>query len=148
MLRAGSGGSDGITVHQRDGHRRHDVWHMRPSRIIASVRTSINTQDLNSQKLQNLISKSAFSHCGMWETLVVTELSRLGRSAAKVIVLVNELVTRNILVMLLKQSLGISQHDMNSKIVITLFSLFADVAGSGLSEDDCLLQSNVMERKS
>jgi DNA invertase Pin-like site-specific DNA recombinase len=60
------------------------------------------------------------------DTLIVTELSRLGRSTAEVIALVNELVACNIWVIILKQNLDISQHDMSSKIVITLFSLFAE----------------------
>jgi len=50
------------------------------------------------------------------DTLVVTELSRLGRSTAEVIALVNEFVARNIRVIILKQNLDISQHDMNSKL--------------------------------
>ena len=61
------------------------------------------------------------------DTLVVTELSRLGRSTADVIALINELVERNIRVIILKQSLDLNTHDMNSKIVITLFSLFAEL---------------------
>ncbi len=61
------------------------------------------------------------------DILVVTELSRLGRSTAEVIALVNELVARTIRVIILKQNLDISQHDMTSKIVITLFSLFAEL---------------------
>src|SRR5205085_6487026 len=61
------------------------------------------------------------------DTLIVTELSRLGRSTAEVIALINELVARSIRVIILKQNLDINQHDMNSKIVITLFSLFAEL---------------------
>ncbi len=61
------------------------------------------------------------------DTLVVTELSRLGRSTADVIALINELVDRNIRVIILKQNLDLNTHDMNSKIVITLFSLFAEL---------------------
>ena len=61
------------------------------------------------------------------DTLIVTELSRLGRSTAEVIALVNELVARNIRIIILKQNLDIHKHDMNSKIVITLFSLFAEL---------------------
>lgn len=61
------------------------------------------------------------------DTLVVPELSRLGRSTAEVIALVNELVARNVRVIILKQNLDISQHDMTSKIIITLFSLFAEL---------------------
>jgi DNA invertase Pin-like site-specific DNA recombinase len=56
------------------------------------------------------------------DTLIVTELSRLGRSTAEVIALVNELVARNIRVIILKQNLDMSQHDMSSKIVISLFA--------------------------
>src|SRR5450759_2828001 len=38
-----------------------------------------------------------------------------------------ELVHRNIRVIILKQNLDIAKHDMNSKIVITLFSLFSEL---------------------
>ena len=61
------------------------------------------------------------------DTLVVTELSRLGRSTAEIIALVNEMIKRSIRVIVIKQNLDISQHNMNSKIIITLFSLFAEL---------------------
>ena len=61
------------------------------------------------------------------DTLIVTELSRVGRSTAEVIALVNELLTRNIRVIILKQNLDMAQHDMSSKIIVTLFSLFAEL---------------------
>jgi DNA invertase Pin-like site-specific DNA recombinase len=61
------------------------------------------------------------------DTLIVTELSRLGRSTAEVIALVNALVERNIRIITLKQNLDISRQEMNSKIIITLFSLFAEL---------------------
>jgi DNA invertase Pin-like site-specific DNA recombinase len=61
------------------------------------------------------------------DTLVVTALSRLGRSTAEVIALVNELVQRNIRVIIIKQNLDIANQDMNAKIIITLFSLFGEL---------------------
>ncbi len=61
------------------------------------------------------------------DTLIVTELSRLGRSTAEVIALINALVENNVRVMILKQNMDINQHDMNSKIIITLFSLFGEL---------------------
>ncbi len=64
---------------------------------------------------------------GNSDTLIVTELSRLGRSTAEVIALINEWVARNIRIIILKQNLDIHKHDMNSKIVTTLFSLFAEL---------------------
>ena len=54
------------------------------------------------------------------DTLIVTELSRLGRSTAEIIALFEHLVKRSIRVIVIKQNLDISQHDMNSKIIITL----------------------------
>lgn len=61
------------------------------------------------------------------DTLIVIELSRLGRSTAEVIALINALVEKSIRVIILKQNLDIRQHDMNSKIIITLFSLFGEL---------------------
>ncbi len=61
------------------------------------------------------------------DTLIVTELSRLGRSTSEVVTLFNELLQRNIRVIVIKQNLDIAQHDMSSKIIVTLFSLFAEL---------------------
>ena len=66
--------------------------------------------------------------------LIVTELSRLGRSTPEVIELVNELVARSIRVVILKQNLDISKHDMNSKVTITLFALFSDLERDLISQ--------------
>lgn len=60
------------------------------------------------------------------DTLVVTELSQLGRSVAEVITLINELLKRSIRIIVLKQNLTIDRHDMNLNI-LTLFSLFAEL---------------------
>ena len=124
------------------------------SQTIAYIRTSTDKQDLNNQKLEILeyvrkkdlkvdsfVEITISSHkttkqrrieevlqmLTPSDTLIVTELSRLGRSTAEVIALVNELVARQIRIIVLKQNLDINQHDMNSKIVVTLFSLFAEL---------------------
>ena len=124
------------------------------STTIAYIRASTDKQDLNNQKLEILefarkkeLKVDEFVEITMSsrkttkqrriddvlqrladsDVLIVTELSRLGRSTAEVIALINELVARNIRVIILKQNLDIHRHDMNSKIVITLFSLFAEL---------------------
>ena len=124
------------------------------SKIIAYIRTSTDKQDLSNQRLEILefarqkdlkvdefveITMSSrktskqrridevLELLGDSDTLIVTELSRLGRSTAEVIALVNELVARDIRVIILKQNLDIRKHDMNSKIITTLFSLFAEL---------------------
>jgi DNA invertase Pin-like site-specific DNA recombinase len=130
-------------------------------KIVAYLRASTDKQDLNHQKLEILefarkkemridefveitISSRKTSKqrrveelVGMLtetDTLVVTELSRLGRSTAEVIALINALVLRNIRVITIKQNLDIANQDMNSKIIVTLFSLFGELA-SNLSRD-------------
>lgn len=123
-------------------------------KIVAYLRASTDKQDLSHQKLEILefarrqglrvdehieltISSRKTSKqrridelaqmLDETDTLIVTELSRLGRSTAEVIALVNALVERNIRVITIKQNLDISGQDMNSKIIITLFSLFAEL---------------------
>jgi DNA invertase Pin-like site-specific DNA recombinase len=63
------------------------------------------------------------------DTLIVTELSRLGRSTAEVIALMNELSQRRIRVIVIKQGLDIKDagQDLQSKVMITLFSLFSEL---------------------
>ena len=61
------------------------------------------------------------------DVLILTELSRLGRSTAEVISIVNEILSRNIRLIVIKHNLDLSKSDINSKIIITLFSLFAEL---------------------
>ncbi len=123
-------------------------------KIIAYLRASTDKQDLNHQRLEILefarrqtiriddfveitISSRKTSKqrridelvglLAETDTLIVTELSRLGRSTAEVIALVNALVLRNIRLITIKQNLDITNQDMNAKIIITLFSLFGEL---------------------
>ena len=123
-------------------------------KIIAYLRASTDKQDLDHQKLEILeFARRQGLHVDDYveitvssrktskqrridellqtlaetDTLIVTELSRLGRSTAEVIALVNALVERNIRLITIKQNLDIHRQDMNSKIIITLFSLFAEL---------------------
>jgi DNA invertase Pin-like site-specific DNA recombinase len=124
------------------------------SQTIAYIRASTDKQDLNNQKLQVLdfaqrhdlkiddfieitvSSRKSRKQRRIQEltevladsdTLIVAELSRLGRSTSEVIALVNELLYRNIRVIVIKQNLDMAQHDMGSKIMVTMFSLFAEL---------------------
>jgi DNA invertase Pin-like site-specific DNA recombinase len=124
------------------------------TKTIAYLRTSTDKQELSNQKLaileyaqaknlkidefveikissrktpkqrriEDILEKLSNS-----DTLIVTELSRLGRSTAEVIELFNELVKRSIRVIAIKQGLDITKQDINSKATITLFSLFSEL---------------------
>ncbi len=115
-------------------------------KTLAYLRTSTDKQETNNQKLEILefarkkdlevddfieltilSRKSPKQRCieeltnrfDSADTLIVTELSRLGRSTAEVIVLVSALVEKSIRVIILKQNLEIRQREMNYKIIIT-----------------------------
>jgi DNA invertase Pin-like site-specific DNA recombinase len=63
------------------------------------------------------------------DILLVTELSRLGRSTGEVILLINRLVTFGVTVIVLKQNLILSaeSQDMTAKVMVTLLALFAEI---------------------
>lgn len=122
---------------------------------MAYLRVSTNNQDLEAQKLEILeyarkqeiqihefieiaISSQKSSKQrrvdelleklnGSTDTLIVSELSRLGRSTSEVINLINCLMTRNVRVIIIKQGLDISEHNMQSKVMITMLSLFGEL---------------------
>ncbi len=124
------------------------------NKIVAYLRASTNKQDLSHQKLEVLefARKSGFAIDDFVEitmssrktskqrrinelveslkeadTLIVTELSRLGRSTIEVIALMNALIARNIRIRVIKQNMDIRQQDMQSKVMVTLLSLFAEL---------------------
>ena len=63
------------------------------------------------------------------DTLLVTELSRLGRSTGEVIILINQLVAYGVSVFIIKQNLRLGENlqDMTAKIMLTLLALFAEI---------------------
>lgn len=126
------------------------------SKVLAYLRTSTDKQDLNSQRLEILeyarqhsiqiadfIAISVSSRKTPYErridelllrlneddTLLVTELSRLGRSTGQVISLIDELVDSGICIIVIKQHLILnkSQDDLQSLTMITMLSLFAQM---------------------
>jgi len=128
----------------------------RMGKVVAYLRTSTDKQDLNNQKLEVLeyarrkkihiddflaISISsrksprdrrleelvAQLHAG--DTLIVTELSRLGRSTGEVITLIDTLLAAGIGVVVIRQNLGLdhTRDDLQSITMITMLSLFAQL---------------------
>jgi DNA invertase Pin-like site-specific DNA recombinase len=126
------------------------------AKIIGYIRTSTDKQDLKNQQheilsytnkndlkvdefieTQNSSRKTPkqrrieelLEKLNSHDTLIVTELSRLGRSSSEILTLMNELIKKQIKVILIKQNVVISsdRYDMNSKIMITFFSLFGEL---------------------
>ena len=123
--------------------------------VLSYIRVSTNTQDVKNQRYEILeyarthdlqidrfieieISSKKdrkqrrideiLQELSPGDTLVVSELSRLGRSTGEVIALVTELVRKKVRVIAIKQNLNINNgHDMTSKIIVTLFGLMAEL---------------------
>ena len=69
------------------------------------------------------------------DRLVVSELSRLGRSLGQIVGLLDQLVKQGIAVIAIKGNLRIEgQQDMQTKVMTTLFALFAEIERDLISE--------------
>lgn len=124
------------------------------SKTIAYIRISTSSQDIKNQKLElyeyarkhdieidqfievesssknstkNRRIEELLENFEETDTLIITELSRLGRSTSEVIDLVNQLIAMKVRLISIKQSLDITAHDMASKVMVTMFSLFSEL---------------------
>jgi len=64
------------------------------------------------------------------DNLIVSELSRIGRSTKEILEILEVIINNGIKVHIIKQNLVVDSNnkdDMNSKIMITIFSLFAEL---------------------
>lgn len=133
------------------------------SKVLAYLRTSTDKQDLDQQRLQILdyartnqltiedfiaISISSrqtskerrvdelLDRLDGGDTLLVTELSRLGRSTGQIISLIDQLIQQDIQVIVIKQQLKLNrnQNDLQSLTMVTLLSLFAQMERMMISQ--------------
>ena len=142
--------------------RPFDVFIARAMKTIAYLRISTGSQDLANQKLAVLdyarqkhfaidrfVEAQASSRKGRdqrrveellgemaaGDRLVVSELSRLGRSLGQVIQLVDELVKRKVRFTAIKEGIRFEgKQDLQIKVMIALFGLFAEVERDLISE--------------
>jgi DNA invertase Pin-like site-specific DNA recombinase len=69
------------------------------------------------------------------DTLIVAELSRLGRSVGQITVIVNDLIKKDVNLLCLKENIHLSgKANIQNKVMITLFSLFAEIEHDLISE--------------
>lgn len=126
------------------------------SKTIAYIRASTNAQDVKNQRHEILeyghreeVSVDEFIEVTVssrhssrqrrieelqerlepGDTLIVTELSRLGRSTGEVILLINQLVAYGVNILIIKQNLCLGEglQDITSKVMVTLLALFAEI---------------------
>ncbi len=132
------------------------------NKTTAYLRVSTDGQDLNNQKLEILDYAQKNSYTidnwvevkvssrkstkerlvdqllDQFETgdcLIVSELSRLGRSVSQIITIVDELIKKQIKVIIIKQGMIINgKNDIQTKTMVTLFSLFSEIERDLISE--------------
>lgn len=131
-------------------------------KTVAYLRISTGSQDLANQKLavldyarqkqfaiDSFVEAQASSRKGrdqrrinellgmlaVGDRLVVSELSRLGRSLSQVIQIVEELVKRKVRFVAIKEAIRFEgKQDMQTKVMVALFGLFAEVERDLISE--------------
>lgn len=126
----------------------------KPVKTIAYIRVSKDTQDCNNQKLAILdyahkegIIVDTFLEAQVssrktpkerkldhlfslnhGDLLVVSEMSRLGRSVGEVVSTVDRIIAAGIKFVAVKENIKIKdKQDLQAKVMITMFSLFAEV---------------------
>ena len=69
------------------------------------------------------------------DTLIVPEISRLGRSVGQVIMIVDRLLKMKVTLICIKENIKLNrQPDLQSKVMITMFGLFAEIERDLISE--------------
>jgi len=69
------------------------------------------------------------------DTLIVSELSRLGRSVGEIAAIVDHMIKYNKYLVCLKENIVLTgKHTMQSKVMIHMFSLFAEIERDLISE--------------
>ena len=69
------------------------------------------------------------------DVLIVSELSRIGRSVVEVITIINEVVKKQVRFIAIKQAFDIQgNQDMQSKVLLTIFALLAELERDLVSE--------------
>jgi len=62
------------------------------------------------------------------DTLMVSELSRMGRSVGEIITTVDSLVKKHIRLIAIKEGIRLEgRHNLQTKVMVTLFGLFAEI---------------------
>ena len=130
--------------------------------ILAYIRVSTDKQDLNNQRLSILdyahkhnlkvtdfieVQTSSrdtfkermidvlFERLKSGDTLIVSELSRLGRSLGQVIRIIDELIKNKVQLISIKENLTLDGvQTMQNKIMVALFGLFAEIERDLISE--------------
>jgi DNA invertase Pin-like site-specific DNA recombinase len=104
----------------------------RAERMVVDTFLEIQASSRYSLKVRQI--EVLFDSLERGDTLIVSELSRLGRSVGEIITTVDRLVHHQIRVFALKEGLRLTgAQDLQSRVIVTLFGLFAEIERTLLS---------------
>lgn len=96
------------------------------------IEVEISSRKSNDERLINILTEKLKKD----DRLIVSELSRLGRSTAEVLSIIDNFIQTGITIVFIKQNLTVSNDtsDITSKVMLTLFSLFAELERDLISQ--------------
>jgi DNA invertase Pin-like site-specific DNA recombinase len=104
----------------------------RTERMVVDTFLEMQASSRHSLKVRQI--EVLFDSLERGDTLIVSELSRLGRSVGEIITTVDRLVHHQIRVFALKEGLRLTgAQDLQSRVIVTLFGLFAEIEHTLLS---------------
>ena len=108
-----------------------DYAHRNDFRIDEFIELEISSRkSTKKRKIDELIERLREN-----DTLIVSDLSRIGRSTGEVINTVNTLIEKHVRLIAIKQNLVVNgKHDIQSKVIITMFSLFSELERDLISQ--------------
>ncbi len=93
-----------------------------------NINDYIKIQIASSKSLKERLIEQLLQQLNTGDTLIVSELSRLGRSVGQIIQIVDYLIKEKIKFIAVKENILLNgQQDIQSKVMITMFGLFADI---------------------
>jgi DNA invertase Pin-like site-specific DNA recombinase len=100
-----------------------------------SIDEFVEAQISSRQTMEKRGIDDVLKHLGAGDRLIVSELSRLGRSLGQIIYIVDTLVKRNIRFVAIKETIRFEgKQTMQTKVMVALFGLFAEVERDLISE--------------
>jgi DNA invertase Pin-like site-specific DNA recombinase len=116
------------TIAQDVNNQRHEILeygHREGIKVDTFIEVTVSSRHSSRQRrieeLQDRLEPG--------DTLIVTELSRLGRSTGEVILLINQLVAYGVIILIIKQNLRLGEglQDITAKVMVTLLALFGEI---------------------
>ena len=116
------------TIAQDVNNQRHEILefgHREGIQVDEFIEATVSSQRSSRQRR----IKELQERLEPGDTLIVTELSRLGRSTGEVILLINQLVAYGVIILIIKQNLRLGEdlQDITAKVMVTLLALFGEI---------------------